>query len=137
MSPVFLDTSGMIAVVNVDDQWHAAAEGIWRGLINSGAPLVTSSLILIEIGDGLSRVENRHLAVRLREGLLTSSRIEVVQTTADDESRAWKLYAQRVDKSWGMTDCVSMILVEERKVREVFSADHHFEQAGLDILLKR
>ncbi len=86
MNPVFLDTSGLIAVVNVDDQWHAAAEAIWRNLINSGAPLFTSSLVLIEIGDGLSRVEHRHLAVRLRKSLLSSSRVEVVQTTADDET---------------------------------------------------
>ena len=137
MSSVFLDTSGLIAVVNVDDQWHAAGEEIWRSLIKSGVPLFTSSLVLIEIGDGLSRVEHRHLAVRLREGLLVSSRIEVVQTTADDERRAWELFSQRTDKSWGMTDCVSMILAEERKARDVFSADHHFEQAGFNILLKR
>jgi len=33
-------------------------------------------------------------------------------------------------------DTSGLILAQDRKVREVFSADHHFEQAGFEILLK-
>ena len=36
MKPVFLDTSGLIAVANTDDNWHDRAEAAWRGLIESG-----------------------------------------------------------------------------------------------------
>ena len=35
-----------------------------------------------------------------------------------------------------MTDCVSMSLMTERGIQDVFTADHHFEQSGFNILLK-
>jgi predicted nucleic acid-binding protein len=135
VNPVLLDTSGLIAVVNADDQWHGIAEQVWQGLLASGAPLLTTSLILIEIADGLSRVENRGLAIDICDRLRTSPRVETIQVTPQDETRAWELYRQRGDKQWGMTDCVSMIVARDRKVTEVFTSDHHFEQAGLKILL--
>ena len=54
MSPIFLDTSGLIAVVGTDDQWHSAAEAAWHELIASNASPVTTSLVLVELGDGLA-----------------------------------------------------------------------------------
>jgi len=35
MTPVFLDTSGLIAVVNTDDQSHALAEAVWHDLVEA------------------------------------------------------------------------------------------------------
>jgi len=133
---VFLDTSGLIAVVNADDQWHAAAETVWRELVASGTRLATTSLVLIELGDGLSRIQHRQLAIRIHDSLHAARRIEIVQTTSDHEERAWQLFRQTGDKEWGMTDCVSMIVMRDHDVTRVFSSDHHFEQAGFEILLK-
>ena len=136
MNRVFLDTSGLIAVVNADDQWHAAAETVWRELLAYGTQLATTSLVLIELGDGLSRIHHRQLAIRIYDSLHAAWRIEIVRTTSDDEKRAWQLFRQTGDKEWGMTDCVSMIVMRDHDVTRVFSSDHHFEQAGFEILLK-
>lgn len=136
MTTAFLDTSGLIAVVNTDDQWHSRAEAVWQALITSHASLVTTSLVLVEIGDGLSRLHHRRLAVQLHGRLLASPQVEVVQSTFDLEQRAWDIYRQRSDKEWGMTDCATMVLMQQRGVREIFSADHHFEQAGFVALLR-
>ncbi|MGA2063708.1 MAG: PIN domain-containing protein [Thermoguttaceae bacterium] len=136
MSPVFLDTSGLIAVINVDDHWHTRAEAVWLALVGSPVTLLTTSLVLIEIGDGLARIGTRQLARQLRASLLSSPRVEVLQTTADDEARAWDLYGRRADKEWGVTDCVSIVMAGDRRIEDVFGMDHHFEQAGFKLLLK-
>lgn len=136
MNQVFLDTSGLIAVVNTDDQWHAAAETVWRELLAPAARLVTTSLVLIELGDGLSRIQHRQLAIQIYDSLHAAQRVEILQTTSDHEDRAWRLFRQTDDKEWGMTDCVSMIVMRDRDMTRVFSSDHHFEQAGFDVLLK-
>lgn len=135
MNPVLLDTSGLIALVNADDQWHGLAERVWQEVLASRAPLLTTSLVLIEIADGLSRVQHRRLAIELCDRLRASPQVEVVRVTPDDEERAWELYRRRGDKEWAMTDCTSMIVAGSRNVDEVFSSDHHFEQAGFRILL--
>lgn len=137
MNSVFLDTVGLIAAVNADDQWHVAAHSAWRRLLIEPKALFTTNLILVEIGDGLSKVLQRPLAVELRRRLTASPRVEIVRVTEVQESKAWELFEQRADKNWGITDCVSMIVMEERGCRAIFSIDHHFEQAGFELLISR
>jgi len=133
---VFLDASGLIALVNTDDQWHRKAEMVWAELSGSGAGLITTSLVLIELADGLSRVHHRGLAVQLADALERSSRVEIVPVDERLEKLGWQLFRVREDKDWGMTDCVSMSLMADRRIQDVFTADHHFEQAGFNILLR-
>jgi uncharacterized protein len=135
MMPVFLDTSGAISLLNEDDQRYDEARQVWQELQTKRVRLVTTSLIFIEIGDGLSRVHLRSLAVRFYERMQASRRIEVVQVGPDLEKRAWDLYRQRMDKEWGMTDCVSMTVMEDRRLKTSFTSDRHFRQAGFDVLL--
>ncbi len=132
---VFLGTSGLVAVANIDDQWHSKAETVWTDLVSSAIQLVTTSLVLIELADGLSRVQHRGLALRIVDGLQDSDRVEIVQSDETLETRAWQLFRDRSDKEWGMTDCVSMTLLTDRGIDDVFTADHHFQQAGFSILL--
>ncbi len=40
------------------------------------------------------------------------------------------------DKGWGLVDCTSIVLAKEMGINEIFTTDHHFEQAGFTILLK-
>jgi len=136
MSPVFLDTSGLIAVVNTDDQWHPAAEAIWQELAGASASLLTTSLVLIELGDGLSRIGQRQLAVELYDRLHYSPRVEIVALTHPLETAAWELFRQRPDKEWGVTDCVTFVVMKQRGIPAALTVDHHFEQAGFQRLLR-
>jgi predicted nucleic acid-binding protein len=135
MTPVFLDTSGLIALINDDDQWHRKAEAIWSELVRTRRRLVTTSLVLIECGDGLSRLHQRRAVVELRETLRSMVNLTIVQTVEALEDRAWTLYQDRTDKDWGMTDCVSMTVMWDDSITEVFGLDRHFQQAGFQLLL--
>jgi predicted nucleic acid-binding protein len=97
----FLDTSGLIAVVNTDDQRHSKAETIWADLVSSLRRMVTTSLVLIELADGLSRLQHRVLAIQIVDRLRDSDRVEIVQSDESLESRAWQLFRERSDKEWG------------------------------------
>ncbi len=136
MKPVFLDSSGLIATVNGRDSLHGEAQRIWRGLLTDRIPLVTTSLVLVELGDGLSKVRYRQLAVKLRQRLLTFEPATVLQVTDADENAGWRLFSSRDDKEWGVTDCISMEVMRRLGVSEVFSHDRDFEQAGFTLLLK-
>jgi len=45
------------------------------------------------------------------------------------------LYRQHRDKSWGLTDCVSFVLMRQEGIAETLTADVHFRQAGFKALL--
>jgi len=47
-----------------------------------------------------------------------------------------RLYAQRPDKEWSLTDCISFVVMRRHDITEALTGDHHFEQAGFIALLK-
>jgi predicted nucleic acid-binding protein len=46
------------------------------------------------------------------------------------------IYCQRNDKNWGIVDCISFIVMEERRITEALTTDIHFQQAGFRALLR-
>jgi len=51
-------------------------------------------------------------------------------------SGAARTFFQRPDKEWSLTDCISLVVMNERGITDALTNDHHFEQAGFQILLK-
>lgn len=51
--------------------------------------------------------------------------------------RALVLYGERLDKEWGLTDCISFVVMQDRKLRQAVTTDRHFGQAGFVNLLEQ
>lgn len=49
--------------------------------------------------------------------------------------RALRLYEDRPDKGWGLTDCISFVVMEEQGLRAAMTTDDHFRQAGFQVLM--
>ena len=131
----FLDTGGLVARFSPGDGGHAAAVPVWNRFKAARTPLLTTSLVLVEVGDYCSRVADRPAGLKIRDVLTRSKQVEIVQVTPDHEWLAWQMFERTRDKEWGMTDCVSFVVMEEREIREAFTGDHHFRQAGFTPLL--
>lgn len=135
MSEVFLDTGYAIALSAPKDQYHAAALALAERLEAEGAKLITTRAILVEIGNALSRLQFRSAATRLLDSLENDAQVEIVQVSEDLYQRAFQLYRERSDKEWGMTDCISFLVMQERGLTQALTPDDHFEQAGFRALL--
>lgn len=135
MSTVFLDTSGLIALVNTDDQWNEQAELVWTALLKQNSRFLTSSWVLAELGDSLSSIKLRPLACQITDSVRASDRIEIVAYSDSLDQQGWHLYRSRQDKEWGITDCISFIIMQQKGLIDAFTSDHHFEQAGFNVLI--
>ncbi|MEM9703490.1 MAG: PIN domain-containing protein [Planctomycetota bacterium] len=135
MRRVLLDTSGLIALTNVKDQRHGSASDLWSELYVRGNRLFTTSLVLVEYGDGMSRVDRRATALRLRESLLAADLVQIIEVTPATEIAAWRKFERHQDKDWGVTDCASFVVMDGLKIQDAFTADRHFRQAGFNPLL--
>lgn len=131
--PVLADTSFFIALENKDDPYHKRAKQLDRKL--EKVPYVLHRGILLEIGDGYARKDRRKKGVELLSMIQTESGYRVVPISDELFARADKLYADRKDKEWGLTDCVSFALMEAEGIREALTSDKHFQQAGFKALL--
>jgi uncharacterized protein len=133
LNKVFVDTSFVVALVNEKDQHHRRA-GELADLFD-GYPLLTTDSVLLEIGNALAR-NFKAQASEIIEDFLTSDDIEIISLDVDVRQRAFELYCTHKDKTWGLTDCVSFVVMRERGVVDALTADRDFQQAGFNALLR-
>jgi predicted nucleic acid-binding protein len=90
MNSVFLDTVGLLALWDEDDQWHAAAERAFAGLVREHARLVTSGFVLLECGNAAARRPYRSAVDDLRVEMEAKGRI--IAPNEQDLAAAWHAY---------------------------------------------
>ncbi|XGV96863.1 MAG: type II toxin-antitoxin system VapC family toxin [Leptolyngbya sp. BL-A-14] len=136
MTDVFLDTSFAIALSATTDQSHARAVDLANQIEKNGTRLVTTQAILLEIGNALSKQRYRIAAIQLLESLASDPNVEIVPLSNDLYHAAFNLFSDRLDKEWGLIDCISFVVMQERGIFEALTTDDHFNQAGFRALLK-
>ena len=136
MRVVFADSGYWIAMFNPVDSLHEKAEtvtarlGIFR--------IVTTQMVLVEFFNFMSSKGGflRETAVDAARSLENNPTVEIVEQTGIQFESALALYASRADQRWGITDCASFLLMEERGITEALAYDRDFEQAGFVALLR-
>jgi len=133
MKSLFADTFYFIALLNPNDEAHAAAD---KFAGDKSLLLVTTAWVLTELADGLASTDGRLIFRQLLDDLENDARVELVLPDEQIWRRAVKLYDSRQDKQWSLTDCISFVVMKDHQITEALTADHHFEQAGFIALLK-
>ena len=133
---VFLDTAYAIALSATTDLSHERAIRLADQLEIAEIRLVTTRAVILEIGNALSKQRYRHAAIQLLNSLETDSHVEIVPLSEQIFRKAFQLYRERSDKEWGLTDCVSFVVMHDRGITEALTTDEHFQQAGFQALLK-
>ena len=135
VTEAFLDASYAIALASPADQNHTRAVTLAQRIQAEHMRLITTQAVVLEIGNALSKLRYRAAAVKLLYALEHDPSIEVVPLSEVLFAKGFELYQQRPDKEWGLTDCVSFVLMQERGITEALTADIHFRQAGFRALL--
>lgn len=133
---MFLDTAYAIALSSPDDDYHDLAAVLAKQIKSTRTRLVTTRAVMLEIGNSLSKQCFRHVANRLLNALESDPNVEIVPLSERLYRQAVRLYQQRPDKEWGLTDCTSFVVMQERGIHEALTMDDHFRQAGFRALLK-
>jgi predicted nucleic acid-binding protein len=133
MKPVFADAAFYIALAGEGDQFHEAA----RTFSDSySGQIITSEFVLVEVGNLLSRRDDRRLFGALIADINADEQTRVIASSHYWFTRGLALFQNRSDKEWSLTDCISIEIMSRRKIQTVLTTDHHFEQAGFEVLLR-
>jgi uncharacterized protein len=133
MNAVFADTFYFLALVNPKDQAHQKAVDFSAAF---DGPIVTSTWILREVGDALSRVPDRATFLKLVNNLANDPKASLIPATQEVFEKAKALFAARPDKDWSMTDCTSFVIMQGRELTDAITGDKDFVQAGFRALLR-
>ncbi len=132
MTSVLLDTVGLIAVWDVDDQWHFAAEDAYQRIISRRQRTFTTTFILLECGNTAARYTFRADVCALRQTL--DLRQELIVPSEDDWRAAWVAYERGKAGDAGIVDHVSFQVMRRLGISEAFTNDKHFQAAGFTVL---
>ena len=136
MTEVFLDASYAIALSSVKDQYHQQAVMLSEKLETEEVRLLTTRAVILEIGNALSKQRYRSAAIELLTSLAEDPTVEIIPLSEELFERAFRFYQSRQDKEWGITDCISFVVMQERGLTEALTTDEHFLQAGFRALAK-
>ena len=132
MNGVFVDSVGMIAVWDVADQWHPAAEIAYQKLLARRCPLVTTEMVLLECGNAAARRPYRRRVAALRKQLIQGGLL--VLPTLEELEEAWVAYDQADAGEAGIVDHLSFTVMRRLGLTEAFTNDRHFQTAGFTTL---
>jgi predicted nucleic acid-binding protein len=133
---IFLDTAYAIALSAPTDTHHQQALQLAGRLELQQIPIVTSRAVLLEIGSALAKLRYRKAAVQLLQSLEDDPAVEIVPLSEELYRRALLLFADREDKEWSLTDCLSFLIMQDRQIQAALTTDEHFHQAGFRALLR-
>ncbi len=130
MKRTFADTSYWVAYLWLEDQWREAALEASEKIAD--VEIITTESILIEVLNYFSEFRpdiKEKIAIAVEE-ILQDDETFVLQHTHEDFLKALKLYKDRLDKGYSLTDCISMNAMREFGIAEILTNDTHFQQEG-------
>jgi hypothetical protein len=132
---VFVDTSGLYALVEKNDAHHRAARRVVEKLLHGGRKLVLTDYIIDETTTLANACSGKHVAMRVL-GLVEQSegiRIEWVGSLRFEATTTF--FRKHTDHGYSFTDCTSFIVMNELELTQAMTTDKHFPQAGFEALL--
>ncbi len=127
---VFVDTSGLYALLDQDDRFHGEARTAWSDLLGRGDPLVTSNYVLVETFALVQRRLGMDAVRACADRLLPVVGTEWVGDEDHRTALAALLAAGRRDLS--LVDCASFRVMRRERIREAFTFDTHFAEQGFE-----
>ncbi len=132
MTRAFADTFYFLAILNRRDPAHEKALRFY------GEPslhFATTEWILVEVGDAMTEPAAKSNFKKLFEVVENDGHVKIIPANHDIFQRGLRLYFERPDKTWSLTDRISFTVMNDEGLTDALTGDRHFKQAGFNILL--
>lgn len=133
MEKTFVDTAFILAIVSEKDELHQKA----RDLVKTYGMMtwLTTDLVLYEVANSLAR-NAKPQAQKIISDFLEADGVEIIYASPALFRKGFALYCKYADKTWGLIDCVSFIVMRENGIIDALTNDRHFRQAGFNALMR-
>ena len=134
-SDVFVDTSGLYALVDKKDANAATARDELGRIARIGQKLVVTDYVIDEAVTLAKARSGARVALRILDLIEQSLGIRVERIDAGRFDEAKAFFRRHADHDYSFTDCSSFVLMRELELRQALTSDRHFSEAGFEALL--
>jgi predicted nucleic acid-binding protein len=127
---VFVDASAWIAITHTRDSHHDEAMTIMRRLLNDDAGLVVTNWTAYEALSFLKSRAGYGAASVLRQTFEDNELVWWEPVTPEIEEKALDMFWRFADKTWGVVDCASLVVMALTGCQRAFGFDRHFVEAA-------
>jgi uncharacterized protein len=136
MTPVFVDTSAFVALVDKRDRNHVAAKRLLKRIARQKRQLVTSTYVLDETLTLIRLKIGHHVAVEFGENVAKTAWCRTIEVLEDTRAAAWQIFVRYTDQRFSFTGCTSFALMQAMGLSEAFTFDRSdYRAAGFIPLL--
>ncbi|MCW5935016.1 MAG: type II toxin-antitoxin system VapC family toxin [Fimbriimonadia bacterium] len=122
---VFLDTAGILALMDKDDDFHPQASACWSSLLKE--ELYTTNYVLVEV---IALTQNR-LGIKFVPSLVALlQRVEIEWVDNNLHMAGMNRLLLEARRRLSLVDCVSFEFMTREEISSAFTFDRHFEEAG-------
>lgn len=132
---VFVDTSGLYALVEKNDAHHRAARRAVEDLLRGGRKLVLTDYIVDETTTLANARSGKRVAMRVLDLLEQSAGIRIEWVGSLRFEATTTFFRKHADRGYSFTDCTSFIVMSELELTQALTTDKHFPEAGYEALL--
>ena len=132
---VFLDTSAWLAALSAREERHEEVVECYSGLVQSGARLVTTNMVLSEMHALVVRRRGPAHALELLDLVHDDPSHELVVVDEALHASAINRWLRRfADQEFSLTDAVSFETMRQGAISDALTLDPHFAVAGFRML---
>lgn len=133
---LLIDTTYIQGLLSSNDPLRETAKVLFSRVQAASLVLITEA-VLMEIGNALAQVQDRQKAVDFINACYSggATNLKVVPINTELIQRSLKLFEERQDKTWSLTDCMSILVMQDNDIQDAVTTDRHFVQAGLNALM--
>jgi predicted nucleic acid-binding protein len=128
---VFLDSGIFIAALSRRDRLHAQAVELFG---RPGTRWATSLLVVSEAHSWFLHRHGEEAARSLRAFISALTGLSIIPVTLDDHARTLRVLDRFRGTKLTYVDAASLGWIEQRKIKTVWSTDHHLGLTGAEIL---
>ena len=131
MRRLYVDTSAWFDLVIPETPTHAEMTQLVRA---RDIKFVTSTYVVDELISLLLKRRGYSIASSAAAHVRSAPELRMEHPDAAEEARAWRLFLDRPDKTYSLTDCLSFVIMRRLGITEALTTDDHFRQEGFTVL---
>ena len=132
---VFADTSSLYATIVRTEEHHLSCLKVFKDLLEGNRAIRTTNYVVLETATLLQHRIGLDPLRDFEEYILPM--VSVAWVTKELHHRGVRRLLRANKRNLSLTDCVSFEFMEQEGLREAFSLDRHFAEAGFRLLSRR